>query len=437
MPRSDRHVALAALVGGGLAIAVAGTALAAVSWSSAALPPANAFNRGDGLARSRSTASGALTAYLQAQYTVDQFASGPAKDTGPFMGVYHSRRSDTVSDATWSSRLRLNPTSQHGDRGAVAAAGRNVYVAWVSIESYEQFDPDAARALYMRANGNHGASASWGSTWQLAGPICQVPGDCDPPLVDAPSLAASGDVLLVAYTEGNEGKVTVVRGVYPFEGFTAGIIGTTTRQTPEGLAAHPAVGLSPSTQAIAWLSDGSGTVRARVGPNGGAWGNPVTLGSGATSPPHVSVVGGRVAVVWINAGGLRLRIWKAGSWQPTRTVSAFSSTGTFKAGYSPAVTLAGSSSVGIAWSDCRRGDCEAVANSTAGVDLAWRESTNDGASWLPKRTLVDSRSYANGRRNDHPTVVWSSTTRRNVLHTRSSFDHSYERLFLRTGVGTP
>jgi hypothetical protein len=421
-----------------LSLVLAGEALAAVTWQSpAVLPGSFAWNSGQGLARTASTSSGVLTAYLQAQYTTDYIGGVFASDSGPHMGVYHLRRSE--SSTSWSTPLRLNPADQHGSRGAIAAAGRWVYAAWASQESLESYDPGAGRALYLRYNTNHGRVAYWSGAVALSAPACPVPpGTCVEPRIDHPSLAAAGTRLYIAYTDGNTGRIILVSGTRPFEGFTAGPIGTTSALTDEGYSGEPAVAAIGSTVAVAWRSNASGTIKARVSTDYGAhWQTAVTLGTGSVSGPQGHGLGSRLAFAWTTATGVLLKVRQSGTWQSTRTVATFSSTGTFKAGYGATVALVGTSAIGVAWANCRRSDCEAVSGSANGVDLAWRESTTNGSAWKSTRTLANSTANASRRRNDFPSIAWSNSGRRNVLYTASSFDRGYERVFLRIGTGAP
>jgi hypothetical protein len=436
MHRTSRR---ATLIAGLLSLVVVDAAFATVTWQAPLLVPGSSAWSGPGaLARSVGTMAGTPFAYHQAVYTTDFIGGQPATDEGPFQGVYHRRLRDPQGANTWSSAFRFNPTDEHADRATAAATGRYVFAAWVSIGSVEHFNPAAPRILWLRWNDDHGDAADWEPRQSWSPDVCGAISGCVGARPDRPSLAADGTRLFIAVTEGNTGDVRVWLATRPYDGGYYMVVGTTTNKDAEGFRGLPSVGVAGTIVAAAWLADSAGTIKARVSMNNGIdWGPVTTVATGAKSAPSVDVRGSRIAVGWAAANGAKIRMRLGGTWQPTRTVSAFSPTGTYKAGNAVAIDLAGSATVGVAFTGCRRTDCATTATSTNGIDLLWRESTNNGSTWKVLQTLSNSTTATSRRRSSAPSVVWSDLQHRAVLYSNSSHDRSYERVLLRRGAGAP
>jgi hypothetical protein len=168
----------------------------------------------------------------------------------------------------------------------------------------------------------------------------------------------------------------------------------------------------------------------------------VTLTNVATGPAQAFALGNRIAVVYPEPDGIKLRSKTTGAFGPERVVAPFSSDQTFKNGYTPTVTLFGQQTIGVAWSECRRANCTGVnGTSPKGVDVAWRESTDNGATWKAKVALTNSTSTASGsnsrRISDNPLILYTSSTTRHVVYNTSSINFSTSQLQLRTGRGAP
>jgi hypothetical protein len=102
----------------------------------------------------------------------------------------------------------------------------------------------------------------------------------------------------------------------------------------------------------------------------------------------------------------------------------------YQAGYGPAVVPFGSSSVALAVAGCRRNPqafdpCNPLA-SGARIDVLYRVSPDDGATWQAPRRLTDA-SRKPYRVNDEPSIALTGPTH------RVSYDR-YERTFHRYDV---
>jgi hypothetical protein len=421
-----------ALAGLFLSVTVVGVALGAVTWQTQLpVPGYDNWSGREALARSSTSAA----AYQQVIYSTNVINNVPVSDSGPYQPVLHRRLLEGTN--TWSPAFRLTASGEHGDRGTIAAAGRWVVAAWVSIDSVDSYDPAGPRRLHWRANGNSGDPSAWGDTL-VTGDVC-TPGGCTPARIDRASMTVGTSNLLMAYTDGNTGEIILSSLSLPFQGGTGGPVATTTATNgAEGFAGEPSVARSGSLAVLAWRADNAGTIRAMISTNGGGtWGPPSTVATGAIGAPSADASGGRAAVSWVASNGIKLRIHAGSAWGTTRTAQTFGSTLTYKGGTAVAVDLVGGSSVGVAYTACRAAGCS-TATGGAGIDVLWRESSNNGMSWFPARVLSNSATTnATYRRGEAPSVDWPLATQRSVLFTRSSHDRSTSRVLLARGNGTP
>lgn len=380
--------------------------------------PAYTWNFGSSLGRT-TTATGA---YLHTIYTTDRIGSSWASGTGPRIGVNYVRSAD---DGTgWSAARRLNPTTQHGGRNAIATSGSYVYAIWVSVVNPYSYSNTAARVLYFRANSSHGASTAWGSIIRLSGLSGRV---------DYPAIAATGASVYVAWTDSTTGAVKLSISRDRGKTWATKQVGSTLAKYSDGYYAQPSVAAAGAYVGVAWDTNTTGGERAIVSSNsGGTFGPPLTLTSSAQSETTASAVGTRVAFAWNSGSAVGVRMWKAGVWQPVRTVATFSSTGIYKAGYEPVVALNGTVGVAVAWSDCRAVGCQPAS----GVDLTWSESNNDGALFTERQVLAKSTDSASRKVNDSASILWPSATRRYVLWNGWTTGTLSYRLYLRIGTGS-
>ncbi|MGZ8646460.1 MAG: hypothetical protein ACXWX3_09255, partial [Actinomycetota bacterium] len=166
-----------------LALAVATSTLlappatAAPAWGPQRIVDTWAWSGGSSFAR---TGDGDLIALVATDFSQGSFAT----DHGPYMGVFARTSSDR--GATWSASVRVSQVNRHADRAALAVAGGSTYAAWVTQQSYDNYDPSKPRVLFFRANSGGG----WGKTVALTKKKGRV---------DSPSIAASGKRVYVAW----------------------------------------------------------------------------------------------------------------------------------------------------------------------------------------------------------------------------------------------
>jgi hypothetical protein len=338
------------------------------------------------------------TGDLVALTSSDRVGGAFATDRGPYEGVFV--RTSSNNGQGWSAPVRVSQDKRQADRGALSSSGGSLYAAWVTQASYDRYDPAARRVLWFRSNTGGG----WAATRQLSK---------DKGRVDAPSVAAAGKRVYVAWTDANEGGVQVARSANGGGHFKKTSIGKTTAVATdgEGNTGLPSVGATGDAVGVAWIASGSGAIKARVSTNGGKrWQNAITLvGSlGAANGGAPAMVGsdGKLIAAWTTPSGVFVRVW-SGSWGATQTVASFAGDG-YEGGYDVTVAPASSGSrVGIAWSACRTGSCDPLSAGTR-VDVLWSVSNDGGATWS-QGSVVQGSLHTDQQINEGPSVAWLGT----------------------------
>ena len=67
-------------------------------------------------------------------------------------------------------------------------------------------------------------------------------------------------------------------------------------------------------------------------------------------------------------------------------------------------------------------------------DLIWRQSTNNGATWVPSDLLAWNGSSSAGRQNDTASIVWRTSKRPYVLFNSWTEDTQAYRIYLTAGT---
>jgi hypothetical protein len=394
--------------------------LAAVTWTSPVKSsPSYAYNYGQGLAKTTSTVSG--TTYLHSQYTY-------VNTTNP--GVYYRRGS--AGATTWGTSKRLNPSNAFAENGVIAAADKYVYVAYQQINGWDDFNPAEQRPLKLRVNTNHGSSTAWLSvkTWDV------------PFRVGRPAIAATGSWAYVAYTDAESGDIVVANNLGSNSndaGWVATNVGSTTNEAPNenGRDGYPVIAATGASVLVAWISGDGSTISAKVSTDHGTtWlDDATTITSSQVWDLSAAGSTGRLALAWAQNNGIKAKLYRNAAWGSTKTVASFSSTGTYKTGYGTSITMAGTARVGVAWSSCTRSDCS--AGSTKGVNIRWRESTDNIASWKSAALIASYTTSSSRRINDYPTAIMSSKPTRWIMYTVLNANQSTYSLRVEVGRGTP
>jgi hypothetical protein len=394
--------------------------LAAVTWTSPVSVASFAYNNGQGLAKTTSTVSGKT--YLHSQYTNLNAVN---------VGIYYRR--GTAGASTWGTPKRINASGEFAENGVIAAADKYVYIAYQQIGSWESYQPSGPRPLKVRVNTNHGSADAWLGTKAWSAPA----------RVGHPAVAANGSWGYVAYTDAGTGAVIVARnlGVNRADtAWAATTVGTTANDAvndADGKDGYPVIAATGATVLVAWISGDGTTISAKISTDHGAtWpSTATTITTGRIWDLSAAGSSGRVALAWAQASGIKARLHRNGGWSGTKTVATFSSTGTYRDGYGTSITMAGTARVGVAWSTCTRIRCPASA--TYGVNIRWRESTDNMSSWK-KPALIASYTASKSRRtNDYPTAIISSKPTRWIMYNAFSTTGTTSNVLVEVGRGTP
>jgi hypothetical protein len=394
---------------------------AAVSWTSPVKSsPSYAYNYGQGLAKSTSTTSG--TTYLHSQYTYLNTITP---------GVYYRRGS--AGATSWGTSKRMTASGEFGQNGAIASGDKYVYVAWQKINGWDDYDPTAARTIQLRENTNHGSSTAWRDATEVTGPT----------RTGRPAIAANGAYAYLAYTDADTGDIVVATNLGshdPEGGWTAGNVGTTTNDAvnpADGVDGYPVIAASGGTVLVAWVFGDGNTIKAKVSTDHGqTWPDTATTIT-SSNVWDLSAAGstGRVALAWAQDSGIKAKLYRNGAWDGAKTVASFSSTSTYKSGYGTSIAMAGSARVGVAWSACTRADCS--AGSTKGVNIRWRESTDNGSTWKSPALIASYTASTSRRFNDYPTALMSSKPTRWIMYNVSNAALTSFSTLVEVGRGTP
>ena len=394
------------------------TPVSKVAWGTTRSGPGYSYNLGQSLARSVSSSA----TYLHATYTTDRVSGAWVDDNGPYAGINYVRTSNRGS--TFTTPKRLNSTKQHGSRGSLAASGKYVYATWVSTTRWIAYRPTAPRVLYLRRNSNHGAKTSWNTTKRLTSLTGRV---------DFPTVAAAGANVYVVYTDSATGSVKVKISRDRAATWKTVTLGSTALSTPSGRYGIPRIAASGNTVVVAWLSNSSGAVRARVSTDAGrTWSATGGLTGSSTDLPAVAAAGTRAAVAWTDGSSAVVRTWSAGAWSSPRSIPPPTGAA-FTHSYGAAIALSGSAGIGVAWTGCVT-TCETWSSATR-ANLVWSESRDGGASWFAGQVIGSSSASSARRYNDYPSILWPSATVRHVLWNAGTAGTNAYRIVLRTGTG--
>ena len=369
-------------------VLLAPSATAAPAWGPQRSVDTWAWSSGSSFAQ---TAEGNVIAIETSDFSQGAFAT----DHGPYMGVF--ARTSTDRGATWSTPVRVSQVSRHSDRAALAVSGGSAYAAWVTQQSYDNYDPFKPRVLFFRANPGGG----WGKTVALTKKKGRV---------DSPSIAASGMRVYVAWVDANTGQVHVARSVNGGKTFVKSVIGKTTALSPddEGLSGSASIGAAGNAVGVAWIASGSGAIKARVSTNGGKkWLDPISvvgsLGAANGGTPSLRGWGDKLALAWTTPGGVFSRTWSK-SWGPTGTIASFGPSSTYKGGFDVEIVPSQAGQLGAVWSACRTSGCDLLSTRTR-VDVLWSDSVDGGGAWSSP-SLVQGSVHADQQINESPTAAW-------------------------------
>jgi hypothetical protein len=358
-----------------------------------------------------------------------------ADDNGPRMGVFIRRSPASSHAGDWSKPVRLSPSSVQAERPSIAAHGTTVVASYVTQRRYLHYRPRAPRVLWIRV------SLDQGRTWHKPVRVSAHTGR-----VDYPRVAVGGGRLFAVWTQADSGSIRLAKSDDRGHHWSATTIGSTTSKssTGEGFLGLPDIGVSGENVAVAWFATGGGTQDVVTSSTKGddlSTATPVALtGPSPNDGQHYPAVAGavragdpRVAIVYSTNTGVDLRIFDGSSLSGPDTVFTWKAViggSAYLGGYGPAVLPFGTSQIAVAVAGCRQNPraqpCRPLAHS-ARIDVLYRHSPDDGATWDGAVRLTSAGSHAPYRVNDEPSLAVTGSTQ------RVSYDR-YQRSFSRYDV---
>ena len=368
------------------------------------------------------TTSSATKTYLHQVQMTDRVGGKWADNNGPYVGVNYVR--GNASGSSWGTPFRLNSSSQHGEAAVIAASGKYVYAAWYRITKFYNYNPDAPRTLYFRRNTKHGGSDFWKARVTMTSTSGRV---------GYPSIAATGALVYVAYTDADTGDIRLGTSTDNGATWDDAAVGTTTSIINNGFEGQPSVAAAGSNVVVSWLADDASSVVAIVSIDGGAnWDDPTTIDASTTETPSSAARDSRGGVAWATDAGVSLRTWSADTWSDPVAVAPPPGLKEYSLHYSPALAFGAAGQVGIAWSSCWS-ECD--FNAETRVDQLWSESNDDGATWFDTQ-VVQSGAGNTWRLNDAGSVLWPTEGKRILGWNGYSLASLNYRMFLKVGSGT-
>jgi hypothetical protein len=359
-----------------------------------------------------------------------------ATDNGPRMGVFVRRSLASKHNPDWSAPKRLSPPTIQAERPSLASEGSTVIASYVKQRSYLHYRPRDGRVLWIRVSTDQGKS--WRSPVRLTSGSGRV---------DYPRVAVGNGRLFVVWTGAGSGAIRLATSDDLGRHWSTSTVGTT-RSKPlgpaEGFAGYPDVGASGADVAVAWIANGKGKQVAITSSTGGgdlstASSTELTNHSPDRGQQYPAVGGAddrsdpRVAIAFTKASGVSVAVFDGASLSPPSVAISWPKTvggAHYLTGYGPAVVPFGATKVALAVAGCRRNPrafdpCNPHA-SGARIDVLYRVSNDDGATWDPLRRLTNA-SQKPYRVNDEPSIALTGPTH------RVSYDR-YERSFRRYDV---
>jgi hypothetical protein len=334
--------------------------------------------------------------------------------SGGFLSAARSR-----DGKLWSGPVHIGPSGHGSDnqngswlynQPGLASSGPRLYAIWAYTSKFEQVVYSST--IYFRTNAANGSPTGWTKARIVRG------GE----KADDLRIAAVGARVVVgaSWSNGLGGTGTVDVSI-------SDDYGVTWTHTSIGPGRLRGLAVTPNLIAAA-VDDGSGTT-IETSPDGGTtWSPDIVL----PGHPHVSLAGGwsTIALAWADGGdpgptGIFMRLW-SGTWGAVRTVTVFDGT-SVGWGEGPIVSLAGSTTVGVAWARVRPA-------AGAYEDLVWRETPDGGATWRPAVVLKYATRSGPAWSNAPGAINWGAASQRFVVFT--SGGPATPKLYLRVGTGT-
>jgi hypothetical protein len=374
--------------------------------------------------------SGTISVAFSSDYNTHDWGGGSCVpgSLNHYVGVFFEQSTD--GGATWTTRVRMDPPTTFADRASLAQDGSTIGYVYVTQKCYAMNGTATRpRQLFFLA------STDGGATWSAPRALSPARGR-----VDYPAIAMANGVIMITWTNSNDGRVMLARSTDGGSTFTKSRVGLTHAAYTgfygaEGYGALPSLGFDGTYAVLSYTASNTGEVITRTSTDAGlTWSaKKVLVKSGSNlnaSATDGSAASGRVGVSWTTKSGVYYREFD-GTWGATHLVFATPSDGYASTQWA-APALFGSAQVGVAIPACKVKGC--AINSTSETDLLWVESSDAGATWTTPTTLQANNSTM--QTNTYPCVVWDpSTSTRYVAWTAVKSSWVGNNVFLTEGVG--
>jgi hypothetical protein len=424
-----------------LCVALAGTALAAITWGpQKPIPGTFSWNYSNSM--DLTGTPGTTSFKLHLAFVSD----AKTREAG-----YHVSSKDGVS---WSSPQKITG-KQNIDGTSLAAAGNSVIVGWQT--GYTFYDPNGANRQ-VQVNYSPDNGGSWKGVTDLSG----ANGFVDYPVVAAAKTSAGPTNLYVVWVDSVSGKVLFR------ERSGAGVwsqpttLGTTTAKilgAAYGYSGYANIAATGDLITVAWISNNKGLLKARtLNLNGHATAATSAANWSATTSLQGNISLKQNGFPIVSASPLRTNVttiaWNTATKQvyttangksvdPTPiTIFANGTAGgrTYTGGYSTTVEPAPNGGYVAGWGSCvdtnLTNDCDYNKN-VARFDLLVSTShTGAAGSWTTPKLLGDSAASRRATLNDEPSIVVVPGNAYSQYNVYNAAYSAYD-IYARVGTGNP
>lgn len=434
MTRRLRWSAPVALV---MVLALAGTALAAITWGAQGnIPGRYAWNYSNSLEFTGTPGTGSFKLH-------NIFASDNAL---PQAAMYTSSTNGT----SWTTPVKVSG-SDHAEGVSLATAGTTVIAGWMTWASYNSYDPGDPRKVQVAISTDSGAT--WGAPQNLSSNSGRV----DYPIVAAAQTSTGATNLYVIWADANTGKVKFRMKTNNGSWSSPINLGTTKADANdgEGFFGYANIGATRDLVFAAWISNNKGALKGRAINLNGTNNRPATVGnwSAITSIGKLSMkqngfpiagasplVTNKVTMAWNTNTAQRYTTYNGTTINTTGNLIWTNGTAggrTYTGGYSTVAEPHPGGGIVAMWGACRdtslANDCN-YGSGKARFDLLASTSANGTTFSTP--VMVADSSDAGQRLNDEPSIVATSGTTYVQFNGYTANYSSYD-VYALVGTGNP
>jgi hypothetical protein len=433
MTRRLRWAAPLAIV---MVLALAGSALAAITWGSQTnIPQRWAWNYSNSMefTGTPGTASFKLHEIFASDATLPQAAMYTGYEAG-----------------AWSAPVKISG-ADHIEGVSLATAGNTVIAGWMTWESYNNYDPADPRRFQVAISTNAG------DTWSAPVNLTPANGRVDYPIVAAAVTSTGAVNLYGIWTDANTGRVQTRMKTGAGAWSSPITLGRSTADANdgEGIFGYANIGATRNLVFAAWISNNRGALKARAvnlnGVNNAAatlanWTATASLGrismrqNGFPIAGSSPLVTNKVTMAWNTNTAQKYTTYNGTAIDTAGTVIWANGTAngrTYTGGYSTVAEPHPGGGIVAGWGACRdtalANDCN-YGSGQARFDLLMSTSTNGTTFSAP--ALVADSAVSSQRMNDEPSIVATSGTTYVQYNGYTASYSNYDVYFV-IGTGNP